>query len=81
MNHESTFVVARLLFTSVLQSSELGFCSRWLGLRVLRCCLKFGTCLDPPDVPLLRALLSLLDGIWGILKGSWGGAGGFQRLA
>ena len=26
----------------------------------------------PPNVPLLRALWSLLDGIWGPLKGSWG---------
>ena len=26
----------------------------------------------PPNVPLLRALWSLLDGIWGSLKGSWG---------
>ena len=26
----------------------------------------------PPNVPLLRALRSLLDGTWGILKGSWG---------
>ena len=26
----------------------------------------------PPNVPLLRALWSLLDGIWGISKGSWG---------
>ena len=26
----------------------------------------------PPNVPLLRALWSLLDGIWGFLKGSWG---------
>ena len=26
----------------------------------------------PPNVPLLRALWSLLVGIWGILKGSWG---------
>ena len=25
-----------------------------------------------PNVPLLRALWSLLDGIWGSLKGSWG---------
>ena len=29
----------------------------------------------PPNVPLLRALWSLLDGIWGLLKGSLGGAG------
>ena len=27
--------------------------------------------LDPPNVPLLRALWSLLDGIWGVLEG-WG---------
>ena len=26
----------------------------------------------PPNVPLLRAFWSLLDGIWGSLKGSWG---------
>ena len=26
----------------------------------------------PPNVPLLRALGSLLDSIWGFLKGSWG---------
>ena len=26
----------------------------------------------PPNVPLLRALWSLLVGIWGFLKGSWG---------
>ena len=26
----------------------------------------------PPNVPLLRALWSLLDGIWGLLKGSRG---------
>ena len=26
----------------------------------------------PPNVPLLRALRSLLVGIWGILKGGWG---------
>ena len=26
----------------------------------------------PPNVPLFRALWSLLDGIWGSLKGSWG---------
>ena len=25
----------------------------------------------PPNVPLRRALWSPLDGIWGILKGSW----------
>ena len=29
--------------------------------------------LDP--IPLLRALRSLLDGMWGVLKGSWRGAG------
>ena len=34
----------------------------WLGNRVPR----------PPNVPLLRALWSLLDAIWGVLKGSWG---------
>ena len=28
--------------------------------------------IDPPDVPLLRALWSLLVGIWDRLKGSWG---------
>ena len=28
--------------------------------------------LDPPNVPLLRALCSQLDGTWGVLKGSWG---------
>ena len=28
--------------------------------------------LQPPSVPLSRALLSLLDGIWGVLKSSWG---------
>ena len=27
----------------------------------------------PPNVPLLRAIWSLLDGIWGLLKGSWRG--------
>ena len=34
----------------------------------------FRTSLDsrPPNVPLSRALWSLLVGIWGILKGSWG---------
>ena len=26
----------------------------------------------PPNVPLSRALWSLLDGSWGVLKGSWG---------
>ena len=26
----------------------------------------------PPNVPLLRALWSLLDGIWGLLRGGWG---------
>ena len=26
----------------------------------------------PPDVPLLRASWSLLDGIWGVLQDSWG---------
>ena len=26
----------------------------------------------PPNVPLLRAFWSLLDGIYGVLKGSWG---------
>ena len=26
----------------------------------------------PPNVPLLRAVRSLLDSIWGVLKGSWG---------
>ena len=26
----------------------------------------------PPNVPLLRALWSVLDGIWGLLKGSLG---------
>ena len=31
--------------------------------------------LDPPSVALLRALWSLLDVIWGSLKGSLGGAG------
>ena len=31
-----------------------------------------GIYLDPPDVPLLRALWPLLDGSWGVLKGSWG---------
>ena len=29
----------------------------------------------PPNVPLLRAIWSLLDGIWGLLKGSGGGPG------
>ena len=33
---------------------------------VLSCCPR------PPNVPLLRALWSLLDGIWGVLEGSWG---------
>ena len=32
----------------------------------------------PPNVPLLRALPSPLDGIWGVLTRSWGGAGGFR---
>ena len=32
-----------------------------------------GPCLELPiNVPLLRALWSLLDGIWGVLKGSRG---------
>ena len=36
-----------------------------------------GTCQDfphptTPNVPLLRALWSLLDGIWGILECTWG---------
>ena len=31
-------------------------------------------CPRPPNVPLFRALWSLLAGIWGLLKGSWGGA-------
>ena len=26
----------------------------------------------PPNIPLLRALWSVLDGTWGLLKGSWG---------
>ena len=26
----------------------------------------------PPDVPLFRAIWSLLDAIWGLFKGSWG---------
>ena len=30
------------------------------------------TLLDPPNVPLLRALWSLLDCIWGVVEGSWG---------
>ena len=30
------------------------------------------TFLDPPNVPLLRPLWSLLDGIWGVLKSSSG---------
>ena len=33
------------------------------------------TCLQPPNVPLLLALWSLLDGIGGLLHGSWVGAG------
>ena len=28
--------------------------------------------LHPPNVPLMRAILSLLDGIWGLLKGRCG---------
>ena len=31
----------------------------------------------PPNVPLLKALWSLVDGIWGVLKGILGGAGSF----
>ena len=27
---------------------------------------------DPPGVPLVRALWSLLDGMWDVSKGSWG---------
>ena len=33
---------------------------------------KHGYLPGPPNVPLLKALWSLLDGIWGSLKGSWG---------
>ena len=33
---------------------------------------SFGGPGRPPNVPLLRALWSLLDGIWGLLEGSWG---------
>ena len=40
---------------------------------------ELSTCLasflDPPKVLLLRAFWCLLDCIWGLLKGSWGGAG------
>ena len=34
----------------------------------------------PPNVPLLRALWSLLVGVWGSLKGSGGGAGGASEF-
>ena len=46
--------------------------------RVVTVSINFGGSLDgcqvprPSNVPLLRALWSLLVGIWGILKGSWG---------
>ena len=33
---------------------------------------RLGYFLDPPHVPLLRALWSRLNGIWGVLTGSWG---------
>ena len=26
----------------------------------------------PPNVPLFGAIISIVDGIWGLLKGSWG---------
>ena len=35
----------------------------------------------PLNVPLLRALWSLLDGIWGSLKGSWGSAGDWRSIS
>ena len=34
-----------------------------------------GPYLDPCNVTLIRALWPLFDGIWGVCKGSWGGAG------
>ena len=37
-------------------------------------------CLDPPNVALLRALWSVLDGVRGILKRSLGGAGGRDAI-
>ena len=40
-------------------------CRQWLAPR-------------PPNVPLLKALWSLLDGIWGVLKRSWGGGAGCE---
>ena len=45
-----------------------------MPLRVLSECLQGRLDLSPapPNVPLLRALWSLLDGIRGVLKGSWG---------
>ena len=48
-----------------------------LGLRSKLCYeVKMVISLDTPNVPLYRALWSLLDGIWGVFKGSLGAAGG-----
>ena len=43
---------------------------------VLRGYLVFGNLSGPPNVPPLMALWSLVDGIRGVLKCGWGGAGG-----
>ena len=47
-----------------------------MSLQVSR--LLAGKGLDPPNVLLLRALWSLLDAIWGILKGSGGVLGSIE---
>ena len=48
------------------------YCKRSLSLKLVQLCKKLPKLPRPPNLPLLRALWSLLVGIWGVLKGSWG---------
>ena len=56
MRYGASFVVHLILKVGSIPESSVMPCNR----------------LRPPNVPLLRALWSLLVGIWGILKGSCG---------
>ena len=66
--------------SGVLVSGDCSMFFFWWELHALKqvpsCVRAWGKCVPTaPNVPLLRALLSLLDEIWGSLKGQLGSAG------